>query len=51
MIMEPDGPLCDCGNQVSEALASGNAIAKRMERELMEGKQTLVSRAAVKQGK
>lgn len=52
MIMEPDGPLCDCGNQgCLEALASGNAIAKRMEREIMEGKQTLVSRAAVKQGK
>ena len=52
MIMEPDGPLCDCGNQgCLEALASGNAIAKRMEGEIMEGKQTLVSRAAVKQGK
>ena len=52
MIMESDGPLCDCGNRgCLEALASGNAIAKRMEQEIKEGKQSLVSRMVSEQGR
>ena len=52
MIMESDGPRCDCGNRgCLEALASGNAIAKRMEQEIKEGKQSLVSRMVSEQGR
>lgn len=52
MIMEPDGPLCDCGNRgCLEALASGNAIAKRMEGYIKEGKQSLAGRMASEHGK
>ena len=36
--MERDGPECDCGNRgCLEALASGNAVAKSMQRVLREG--------------
>lgn len=44
MVMDPDGPLCDCGNNgCLEAIASGNAIAKRMVLELANGKESMVS--------
>lgn len=33
IILEKDGPLCDCGNRgCLEALSSGNAIAKKMKK-------------------
>jgi predicted NBD/HSP70 family sugar kinase len=33
IVLEKDGPLCDCGNHgCLEALASGNAIAKKMKK-------------------
>lgn len=46
IIMLPDGPLCDCGNRgCLEALASGNAIAKRTKEELKKTKNSLLAEA------
>ncbi|MCI8977709.1 MAG: ROK family protein [Lachnospiraceae bacterium] len=43
MIMEPDGPLCDCGNRgCLEAVSSGNAIAKKMKQKIREGRKSLI---------
>ncbi len=39
MTLEPDGPLCHCGNRgCLEALASGRAIAERMKKIALEDK-------------
>lgn len=44
MIMDPYGPVCDCGNRgCLEALSSGNAIAKKMEQEILSGKESVHS--------
>ena len=43
MIMDPEGPVCDCGNRgCLEALASGNAITKIMVQEIRRGKESTV---------
>ena len=44
IVMDPKGPLCDCGNRgCLEALSSGNSIAKRAEMEIAEGKKTILT--------
>lgn len=41
--LEPDGPLCECGNRgCLEALASGKAIAREGRRAVQEGASTLI---------
>lgn len=45
MIMKMNGPKCDCGNKgCLEALASGNAIAKKMKQNLQDGKESAIAR-------
>lgn len=45
MVMNPNGPVCDCGNRgCLEAISSGNAIAKRMELEINKGKNSLITK-------
>lgn len=52
VIMIPDGPVCACGNRgCLEAISSGNAIAKRMEEELKQGKQSSVLNKRKENGK
>ena len=44
VVMDPKGPLCDCGNRgCLEALSSGNSIAKRAEAEIAAGKKTILT--------
>jgi len=47
MTIEPDGPLCGCGNRgCLEALASGTAIAARGEELVAQGGSALLARLA-----
>lgn len=49
IVMDPKGPLCDCGNRgCLEALSSGNSIAKRAEMEIAEGKETILTNSSGK---
>jgi glucokinase len=51
MTIEPDGPLCGCGNRgCLEALASGTAIAARGEELVAQGGSALLARLAQEQG-
>ena len=47
MVMQPEGPLCDCGNRgCLEAISSGNAIAKKAAACLQSEKDTVLSRVS-----
>ena len=49
--IEPDGPLCGCGNRgCLEALASGTAIAARGKELVAQGGSALLARLAQEQG-
>jgi glucokinase len=51
MTIEPDGPLCGCGNRgCLEALASGTGIAARGEELVAQGGSALLARLAQEQG-
>jgi glucokinase len=51
MTIEPDGPLCGCGNHgCLEALASGTAIAVQGEELVAQGGSALLARLAQEQG-
>jgi len=51
MTIEPDGPLCGCGNRgCLEALASGTAIAARGEELVAQGGSALLARLAQEEG-
>jgi len=51
MTIDPDGPLCGCGNRgCLEALASGTAIAARGEELVAQGGSALLARLAQEQG-
>lgn len=51
MTIDPDGPLCGCGNRgCLEALASGTAIAARGEELVAQGGSALLARLAEEQG-
>lgn len=51
MTIEPDGPVCGCGNRgCLEALASGTAIAARGEELVAQGGSPLLVRLAQEQG-
>lgn len=46
MIIDPDGPLCSCGNHGCwEALAARDAIVRRAVREIQRGRQTAIADA------
>jgi len=52
MVIDPDGPLCGCGNRgCLEALASGTAIAARGEELVAQGGSALLAKLAQEQGK
>jgi len=51
MTIEPDGPVCGCGNRgCLEAFASGTAIAARGEELVAQGGSPLLARLAQEQG-
>jgi glucokinase len=51
MTIEPNGPVCGCGNRgCLEALASGTAIAARGEELLAQGGSALLAKLAQEQG-
>jgi glucokinase len=51
MTIEPDGPVCGCGNRgCLEALASGTAIAARGEELVAQGGSALLAKLAQEQG-
>jgi glucokinase len=51
MTIEPDGPLCGCGNRgCLEALASGTAIAARGEELIAQGGSAVLAELAREQG-
>jgi len=51
MVIDPDGPLCGCGNRgCLEALASGTAIAARGEELVAQGGSALLAKLAQEQG-
>jgi glucokinase len=52
MVIDPDGPLCGCGNRgCLEALASGTAIAARGEELVAQGGSALLAKLVQEQGK
>ena len=49
MVMDPAGPLCDCGNHgCLEAISSGNAIAKRAAANIAAHRDTVLAGRAAK---
>ncbi len=49
MVMDPAGPLCDCGNYgCLEAIASGNAIAKRAAAEIAASRDTALAKCVTR---